>query len=815
MHPPPAILRLIRTPLAAKLAWHKLIASARCALLLLFAAASLCSSHALTVPRSETFDAYATGDTTPSGFTERGSLSPALITLQNATPFGKCYGFQLAGAGQLTSLAQFTNLGGRSFSIYAQFSLASFTAAGGNMNTQVVALASDSLAADGYRLSFVLATDMNAPNAARGKLSLSRAGASGVYSAGSLSPAPGIIYTLTLTGRYRSATSLSLVGTLSDGTKSVSVHFDDSEPAYAGQHFGFRVASDHQGNVATTVFDNFRIAPCGAPSAITVNFSQSNGSISHLADGFLHGLSPTKPDDTIIDQVGVRALRAAPLYLDYDRFVYIRNSNPAFLGAGTWTRVMRQSPVIVGNLAYNTARVVGKPGAYFPGDDDDWATWTNIISQLVTQAEAEGFRGAYSVWNEPNAEFTAHGGFTRFQTAYLHAYRTIKARSPIAKVVGPEISSYNLSLLTSFLTFAKVNNALPQVLTWHELIGDPSLIKGHVDEIKSWMAANGVSVPEIYITEHGSYDDFTRPGSAGAFLAYLENAGVNYAFKANWPRPFFAVSGNIPSLVTPDGTKLTAVGQVYRGYNQMSGIEALATTQNPRIPALGSVDTSRNSAWVLLSHADPATGMKTLNVTLQALPSGLVLDGRTRVKVQLIPDTGIAAATPETIFDAEVVVAVNEASLAVDLNQYEAAFLTVTPPQDPDPHPWTIVDDASPTIAYSTEWQTPAEPNYYNATRHTTGNTGAYAEFTFTGTRLKVYTKRDFNNGIYSIYVDDMATPVAEVDAYAPSAQFQQLTYQIEGLAPGAHKIRIRVTGRKRAASAGCFIGIDKFEYAP
>lgn len=97
----------------------------------------------------------------------------------------------------------------------------------------------------------------------------------------------------------------------------------------------------------------------------------------------------------------------------------------------------------------------------------------------------------------------------------------------------------------------------------------------------------------------------------------------------------------------------------------------------------------------------------------------------------------------------------------------------------------------------TTNWEAGTE-HYVNATSSGT----AKAVLTFTGQRARVYGIAEARHGIYAFSVDGGAETT--VDAYAATRTFRRQLFDTGTLAPGAHTVTMRITGRKniRATAA-------------
>jgi hypothetical protein len=78
----------------------------------------------------------------------------------------------------------------------------------------------------------------------------------------------------------------------------------------------------------------------------------------------------------------------------------------------------------------------------------------------------------------------------------------------------------------------------------------------------------------------------------------------------------------------------------------------------------------------------------------------------------------------------------------------------------------------------------------------------------FTGTEVEyVYTKA-MNRGVAEVWIDGEKR--ASIDEYAQSIEWAQRTF-FSGLAPGPHRIEVRVTGDHNPRSTGLFVDLDGF----
>eukprot|EP00833_Pecoramyces_ruminatium_P003012 jgi/Orpsp1_1/1177044/evm.model.c7180000059966.1 len=54
---------------------------------------------------------------------------------------------------------------------------------------------------------------------------------------------------------------------------------------------------------------------------------------------------------------------------------------------------------------------------------------------------------------------------------WKQTYQAIRQADPNEKIIGPCYSWYTDDKLRNFLKYAKANNCLPDIISWHELSG--------------------------------------------------------------------------------------------------------------------------------------------------------------------------------------------------------------------------------------------------------------------------------------------------------------------------------------------------------
>ena len=131
----------------------------------------------------------------------------------------------------------------------------------------------------------------------------------------------------------------------------------------------------------------------------------------------------------------------------------------------------------------------------------------------------------------------------------------------------------------------------------------------------------------------------------------------------------------------------------------------------------------------------------------------------------------------------------------IDRFAYEAA--TIEPEYEK-------VDATSERVTYVGAWEEYQDENFNLGKAMKTSAEGAYAEFTFTGTAVRVYAEMSFNFGTADVYLDGEL--VENVILYGQAAT-GQLMFERTGLTDGEHTIRF--------ARNAWNINLDYFSYLP
>ncbi|MGW0583183.1 CBM35 domain-containing protein [Streptomyces sp. NPDC002920] len=247
--------------------------------------------------------------------------------------------------------------------------------------------------------------------------------------------------------------------------------------------------------------------------------------------------------------------------------------------------------------------------ARWPYEDlgiDDYLTRVDRIVREVSAAPDAG-RFVFIPFNEPDQiwyhlDVADQARYEidrdRFLRDWRTVYRRIRAIAPDARIAGPNEAAFHTRLLTDFLAFARREDVLPQVMTWHEL-DSASLrdFQAHHDEYRAIERELGIPPLTVNIDEYGCRRDLSVPGQLVQWVAMFERNKV-YANQAYWDAAG-DLSGNVVRTNLPNGG-----WWFFRWYAGLTGDTVAVTPPRPHtvdtLQGLASLDPARRQAQVLL-----------------------------------------------------------------------------------------------------------------------------------------------------------------------------------------------------------------------
>ncbi len=400
-----------------------------------------------------------------------------------------------------------------------------------------------------------------------------------------------------------------------------------------------------------------------AANTLVVNANVNLRTVTHVASGALYGLA----DD------------ATPA----DRFVQPLHPNTFVQMAPGGSQLPNGEPAPAGDAlkvaakaARAGAKVIIRMPDWYPNFPYKWVSWSDWLSAVDTQiasvkASSATNIEAYGIWNEPDWTWdTTDAG--SFNAGWVRTYNEIRSKDTTTPIDGPSISSWNASYMQSFLTYAKANNALPDIVSWHELGGDAN-IAADVAAYRAMESSLGISPRPIVIEEYGTTSEVGVPGALVGYIAKFERAGVSNAELAFWNN-----YGTMGDTLTGTGGLPNGSWWLYKWYGDMSGemVQTVPPSQTS-IDGAASYDSSKHLVSVIFGGGSGATA-----VTVNGLSSLSGFSADAHVTLEYTPSLGrtTSVTAPQTISVDDY--AISNGSITVPVAGMNAAYgyhLLITP----------------------------------------------------------------------------------------------------------------------------------------
>ncbi|MEU9954978.1 CBM35 domain-containing protein [Streptomyces sp. NPDC050982] len=345
------------------------------------------------------------------------------------------------------------------------------------------------------------------------------------------------------------------------------------------------------------------------PQRITVDLDASEGPVMHGANGTLYGLSDDGvPSDAVLAPLKITSVSQKPEGgAQHPNGDALTVSKSFFRNGGGEILVMMQD-------------IYSK----WPYEDLGIADYLPKVDKIVTEVSADpnSDRFVYIPFNEPDQIWYNLGTSNqaqyevnrdRFFKDWKTVYQRIRAIDPDARIAGPNESGYHTRLLTDFLTFAKRENVLPQIMTWHEL--DSSSLRnfqGNYDSYRAIEKNLGVAPLKINIDEYANRRDLSVPGQLAQWVSMFERNKV-YANQAYWDAAG-NLDGNVVRSNIPNGG-----WWFFRWYAGLTGDTVKVTPPQANtidtLQGLASYDKKRRQAQVLLGGSAGDSDVVVQNVS--------------------------------------------------------------------------------------------------------------------------------------------------------------------------------------------------------
>jgi len=360
-----------------------------------------------------------------------------------------------------------------------------------------------------------------------------------------------------------------------------------------------------------------------AASQLTVDLATGTGALRYGATGFLYGLG----DEGIPNETMLAALKPqvtaqkAPDGLQHPNGDALKIA-PMFKRAGG-----RDIQIYMQDVYQQ-----------WPYENNGIADYLAKVDTMTRKVVADPYRSSYVYvpFNEPDGIWYS-GNLAGLEADWKTVFQKIRSIDATARIAGPNFSSYRSADLRSFLTYAKANGVLPDVMTWHELGND--FFTGwqdHYNDYRSIESSVGISARPITINEYGrSSGDLGVPGNLVQFVAKFE------ASKVDGCLAYWTTAGGLNDLVTHNN-QATGGWWLYKWYGELTGNTVAVTppSTSSSLQGLAAYDAAKHQARVIFGGNNPASGTYDTNVVVKGISA---IGGTVHATVYGVDNTGLNA----------------------------------------------------------------------------------------------------------------------------------------------------------------------------
>lgn len=331
------------------------------------------------------------------------------------------------------------------------------------------------------------------------------------------------------------------------------------------------------------------LGPDGAQAeefeVLKIDFQDSTGEFQGGASGMLYGLSDEGvPTDAIVAGAGPRNVtQKAPNGEQHPNGDPLHVEDMFFRNGGEYLMVNIQD--YYPDWPYN--------GGHRPSDFNTYLDIVDIVVNHIVDESDHPEKYVFVPFNEPDGG-NWYGNWNTMGQIFLQdweaAYHKIKEVYPEATIAGPGDSTWRHQRTVEFLEFAKANEVLPDMFTWHELgVQNLEGFRSNYAAYRQIEQDLGIGRLPVNITEYAMRRDMSVPGQLVQWLSMFEDMKVD-AQTAYW-----TYAGNLNDNMAKNNSA-NGAWWLLKWYADLTG-ETVRVTP----PELNEVDTLQGMATLDVS----------------------------------------------------------------------------------------------------------------------------------------------------------------------------------------------------------------------
>ena len=335
-----------------------------------------------------------------------------------------------------------------------------------------------------------------------------------------------------------------------------------------------------------------------AQELVTIQANQQLDTATKFMQGFLHG-NPASSDSVSTAKLKPAFWRIGIYWFNGANYDEAKRFNPKI------SLVLNDLYKLVNNIYADT---LSKPWI------NNWYSWDSLVTALVNNSVTFNKPVDYwDVWAEPDNWWT--GTSDQFFEMYRRTDSIIRSVLPNAKIVGPDLASFNLPIILAFIDFLNIRNVHLNAISWHEFFY-PENITVNVQQMRDSLAVRPwAGNPEIHIPEYAGFTaSHLIPGWNVGWIYYLEKAKVNWASHGCWNESDGTIfwsdcAFGLNGLFMSDNVTPQPNYWVHRAYAELDTIRLVTTNSQTRTVSLaGKNDVTQEMKIIVGRYDNPNLG---------------------------------------------------------------------------------------------------------------------------------------------------------------------------------------------------------------
>jgi len=274
-----------------------------------------------------------------------------------------------------------------------------------------------------------------------------------------------------------------------------------------------------------------------------VNLSNNTGYAENLASGFIYGIpdTPNQIPDHFYTEMGFNYARAGGAQVPAPGRGWIWGLSEykvRFASALSNYRTARKYGADFIFLIHDLWGADGtqNSSAPYPGDNGDWTSWDDYLTQWISDMNANHATAGLSIdiWNEPDLTFFWNAPQAQYIQMWGRTWHRLRKEWPYVKLIGPAFANQPSSSndwWTNFLSFVAGNASIPDEYVWHMETGGGDM-EGAFGALQGLLDTYGLPNRPLNIDEYGTWPEQVPCGSAW-WISQLERVNA-HGLRGNW-----------------------------------------------------------------------------------------------------------------------------------------------------------------------------------------------------------------------------------------------------------------------------------------